>query len=71
MLFSYRYGQQQITDNKKCRQIAGNFDCHMDAVVQHGAHRPKEHVQGFTLSHWMPSSLAGSVAILDVVNSWF
>ena len=36
MLFSYCYGQQQIGDNKKCRQIAGNFDCHMDAAVQHG-----------------------------------
>jgi hypothetical protein len=31
MLFSYRYGQQQIGDNKKCRQIAGDFDCHADA----------------------------------------
>ena len=56
MLFSYRYGQQQIGDNKKCRQIAGNFDCHTDAAVQHGTHRPIEHVQGFTWSHWMPPS---------------
>jgi len=44
MLFSYRYGQQQIGDNKKCRQIAGNFDCHTDAALQHGAHLPIEHV---------------------------
>jgi len=56
MLFSYRYGQQQIDDNKKCRQIAGNFDCHTDAAVQHGAHRLIEHFQGFTWSHWMPPS---------------
>ena len=28
MLFSYVSGHQQIDDNKKCRQIAGNFDCH-------------------------------------------
>ena len=53
MLFSYHYGQQQIGDNKKCRQIAGNFDCHTDAVVQHGVHLPIKHVQGFTRSHWM------------------
>ena len=56
MLFSYSYGQQQIGDNKKCRQITGNFDCHTDAVVQHGVHCPIEHVQGFTWSHWMPPS---------------
>ena len=56
MLFSYRYGQQQISDNKKCRQITGNFDCHMDAAVQRGAHHPIEHVQGFTQSHWMAPS---------------
>jgi hypothetical protein len=54
MLFSYGYGQQQIGDNKKSRQIAGNFDCHTDAAVRHGAHRPIEHIQGFTWSHWMP-----------------
>jgi len=54
MLFSYGYGQQQISDNKKCRQISGNFDCHMDAVVRRGAHLLIEHIQGFTRSHWMP-----------------
>ena len=54
MLFSYGYGQQQNGDNKKCRQIAGDFDCHRDAVAWRGAHRPVQHVQGFTWSHWMP-----------------
>ena len=57
MLFSDGYGQpQQIGYNKKCRQIAGNLNCHTDASVQRGAHRPIQHVQGFTLSHWMPPS---------------
>jgi hypothetical protein len=56
MLFSYGYGQQRIGDNKKCRQIAGNFDCHGNAAVQCGAHRPIEHAQGFTGSHCMPPS---------------
>jgi hypothetical protein len=56
MLFSYGYGQQQIDYNKTCRQIAGNFGCHTDAAVQHGSHRPLEHVRGFTRSHWMPPS---------------
>jgi hypothetical protein len=56
MLFSYGYGygQEHIGDNNKCRQIAGNFDCHTDAAVRHKAHRPIEHIQGFTRSHWMP-----------------
>ncbi len=56
MFFSYGCGQQWIDDNEKCRRIAGDFDCHADAAVQRGAHRPMEHVQGFTGSHWMPPS---------------
>jgi hypothetical protein len=56
MLFCYVSGQQQIGNNKKCRRIAGNFDCHADAVVRRGAHRPIEHIQGFTQSHWKPPS---------------
>jgi hypothetical protein len=49
---------KQITgNNKKCRQIAGNFDHHANAAVRCGAHRPMEHIQSFTRSHWMlPSS---------------
>jgi hypothetical protein len=43
----------QINDNKKCRQIAGNFDGHTDVVVQWGLHHPIAHIQGFTQSHWM------------------
>jgi len=53
MLFSYGYGHQQIGNNKKCSRIAGDFDCHRDAVVRRGAHRPIQHVQGFTRSDWM------------------
>ena len=54
MFFSYVVGQQQIGNNKKCRRIAGNFNCHADAAVQRRAHRLIEHIQGFTRSHWMP-----------------
>ncbi len=56
MLFSYVGGQQQIGDNKKCRQIAGDFDCHGDAAVRRRAHHPIEHVQGFNGSQRMPPS---------------
>ncbi len=56
MLFSDVGGQQRINDKKKCRQIAGDFDCHGDAVVRRGVHHPIEHAQGYTGSRWMPPS---------------
>ena len=71
MLFSYVSGQQRIGDNKKCRRIAGDFDCHADAAVRRGADRPMEHIQGFTRSHWMPPSgeclrrIAPAAAMVD------
>ena len=34
-------------------RIAGDFDCHVDAAVQSGAHRPMEHIPGFNRSHRM------------------
>ena len=58
MLFSYCCGWQWNGQRQKWRQIAGNFDCHGDAALRCGAHRPIEHVQGFTGTgcHWMPLS---------------
>jgi hypothetical protein len=50
---AYGCGKQGIDGNKKCGQIAGNFDGYGDAVVRREAHRPMEHIQGFTRSHWM------------------
>ena len=43
----------EINNNKKCRQIAGNFDGYTDAAVQCGMHPPMENIPGFTRSHWM------------------
>jgi hypothetical protein len=57
MLYSYDGGRKRIGGNKKCRRIDGNFYCHDNAAVQRGAHRPIEHIQGFTRSHWMPPSV--------------
>ena len=56
MIFGYVSGQQWIGNNKKCRQIAGNLYCHVDAAVRREAHRLIEHIQGFIWSHWMPPS---------------
>jgi hypothetical protein len=50
---AYGCGKQWINGNKKCRQIAGDFDGHGDAAVRCEAHHPMEHIQGFTQSHWM------------------
>jgi hypothetical protein len=41
----------EINDDKKFRQIAGNFDCHADAAVQWGAHHPMERIRGIMQSH--------------------
>jgi hypothetical protein len=55
-------------NNKKCRQIAGNFDCHGNAEVRRGVYRPMEHIQGFTRSHWMPSSVECLCCIAPVAD---
>ena len=47
-------GESKLTATKKCRRIAGNFDCHGDAVVQRRVHCLIEHIQVFAWSHWMP-----------------
>jgi len=63
-------GQQRQRD-KKCSQIDDDFDGHGDAAVRRGAHRPMEHIQGFTRSHWMPQlgeclrRIAPTAAMLD------
>jgi len=51
---AYGCGQQRNRRDKKCRQIDDDFDSHGDAAVRRGAHRPMDHIQGFTQSHWMP-----------------
>jgi hypothetical protein len=61
----------EINNDKKCRQIAGNFDCHADAAVQGGAHRPMKRIHGFMQSHLMPPSgkclrcIAPAAAMVD------
>jgi len=42
-------GTIKIDDDKKCRQIAGKFDHHGDVSVRCKAHRPVEHIPGFTM----------------------
>jgi len=53
---AYGCGQQRNGRDKKCRQIDDDFDDHAYAAVRREAHRPMNHIQGFTRSHWMPPS---------------
>jgi len=50
---AYGCGQQRNQRDTKCRQIDDDFDGRSNAAVQRGAHRPMEHIQGFTQSHWI------------------
>jgi hypothetical protein len=47
----------------KCTSAAGHFDGHGGAPVQYEAHRPMQHDQGFTGSHWTPPSGNNSLRI--------
>jgi hypothetical protein len=38
----------------KMKAIRWHLNCHGDAAVRRGAHRPMKHIQGFTGSHRMP-----------------
>jgi hypothetical protein len=56
---------------KKCKESAGDFNYHVDAVVQCKAHRLMEHILGFTRSYRMlPSGkclrrIASAAAMVD------
>jgi len=41
----------------------GHFDGHAESLEQYRAHHPIQHDQGFTGSHWTPSSGRATVAI--------
>jgi hypothetical protein len=40
----------------KCTSSTGRFDGHGSAPEQYRRHRPMQHVQGYSRSHWMPPS---------------
>jgi hypothetical protein len=41
----------EINGDKKYTSNAGNFNVHVDTVVQSGAHCPMERIRGFMQSH--------------------
>ncbi len=44
-------GDNGINDDKECRQIDNNIDCHAAGVIRRNAHCPMEHIRGFMQSH--------------------
>jgi hypothetical protein len=38
-----------------CSSVFGPFDGHGGPPVRYEAHRPMQHVQGYSGSHWMPA----------------
>ena len=52
MVFCFGCGSDQNGQREKCREIVGNFDHHVEASVQCGAHCLVRHIPGFTRSHW-------------------
>jgi hypothetical protein len=39
-----------------CSSVVGRFDGHGGPPVQYEAHRPMQHIQGYSGSHWTPLS---------------
>ena len=40
----------------ECTSVAAHFDGHAKALKRYMWHRPMQHVQGYTGSHWTPPS---------------
>jgi hypothetical protein len=64
-------GDNKINNTNKYTSNAGYFNCHADAAVRCGAHRPLVHIPGFNRSHCMPPSgecshhIAAAAAMVD------
>ncbi len=52
----------------KCTLSAIRFDGHGGPPVQYEAHRPMQHVQGYSKSHWMLPSGNYSLCIAPVAD---
>jgi hypothetical protein len=44
------------TMTNECTSSAGRFDGHSGAPERYRRHRPMQHVQGYSGSHWTPAS---------------
>jgi hypothetical protein len=65
MVLSYDYAKPKrlrrqtnappATTNE-CTSVTGHLDGHVEALNRLMQHRPMQHVQGYSESHWMPPS---------------
>jgi hypothetical protein len=46
----------KLTMASTCFSVVGRYDGPGGPPVQYEAHRPMQHVQGYSGSHWMPAS---------------
>jgi hypothetical protein len=46
----------KLTMTSKCTSVVACFESLADALEQYRRHRPMQHVQGYSGSHWMPAS---------------
>jgi hypothetical protein len=53
----------KLTMASTCSSVIGHFDGHGSPPVQYKVHRPMQHVQGYSGSHWMPPSSNYSLRI--------
>jgi hypothetical protein len=51
-----------------CSSVLGRFDGHGHLPVQYEVHRPMQHVQGYSGSHWAPASGDYSLHIAPVAT---
>jgi hypothetical protein len=58
--------KNKINNDKKCRQIAGDFDCHANAVVQCGAWLG---IPMFGSNFWDPHQKQNSDFVFDSKDS--
>jgi hypothetical protein len=50
------YDTNKATIMNKCTSSTGHFNGHSGAPEQYKLHRPMQHVQGYSGSHWTPPS---------------
>jgi hypothetical protein len=56
MVLGYDYSNQKRRWWQTNASSAGHFDGHGGAPEQYRQHRPMQHVQGYSRSHWTPAS---------------
>jgi len=57
-----------VVATNKCTSVAGHYDGHAETLKQYMWHRPMQHVQGYSGSHWTLPSGDYSLLIASVAT---